>query len=122
MILKPGDRISVVTSSGSDIDVMVSYCDKGTIGTAVPGAKNTKITTATTTTVLDGPSSGATSVARVIETISMCNIDATTANTVTVSVVDGVSGATCRVYQDSLDANDQLHYDRGQGWTYVNAV
>lgn len=116
MNLKPGDRLEVVTSGGADIDVYVAYKDAGTNKLAIGDRKNTKITTATTTTVAEGPTLGQMSLAREIETISLCNVDLSS-NTVTVQLYDSAAGATCRIWRVTLAAGEQLHYDRLQGWS-----
>lgn len=114
MNLKQGNYLSLVTSSGADVSVSASYRDDGSIKTSTPGVLNTAITTATTTTFLEGPTGGAGGSSRVVERISIRNIDVTS-NTVTVKLYDGTTNV--EIKKVTLAAGGELHYEDGAGWT-----
>lgn len=116
MNLKPGNFISLVTGTGADVDVSISYRDTG-YPTARDGHLNTAITTATTTTVLTGPTSTGTSGCRVVESLSVRNIDSIS-QTLTVKHSDGTTNVA--VYSATLIAGAQLYYDEAQGWSVVS--
>jgi hypothetical protein len=112
MHLKPGCTLTLVTGSAVDIDVVASYHDEGSIKQALPGVLNTAITTATTTTILAGPTSGP-SVTRVLDSLSVRNIDSSS-NVVTVKLNDGTTN--CEVRKITLAAGDALYYTPGESW------
>ena len=113
MNLEQGNILSLVTSSGADVSVSVSYRDTGSIKTSTPSVLNTAITTATTTTILEGPTSGSGGSGREIETISIRNIDVTS-NDVTVKLNDGTTNVEIR--KATLLAGGEIHWARGYGW------
>lgn len=114
MNLKQGNILSLVTSSGADVAVSAHYHDDGSIKTSTPGVLNTAITTATTTTILEGPTGGAGGSARVVKSLFIRNIDSSS-NTVTVKLSDGTT--VVEIYKVVLIAGAQLMYEEGQGWS-----
>jgi hypothetical protein len=119
MHLKAGNILSLVTSSAADIDVSVSYRDEGTIKSALHGVKNTAITTATTTTILEGNTSGASGVTRVVASMSIRNVDVTS-NDVTVMLNDGTTDV--EVFKTTLAAGSQLAYVENSGWVVATTT
>lgn len=113
MNLKAGELLSLVTSGGADIDVHASWMDGGSNKQALPGADNTKITTATTTTIVSGPES--TQTVRHICTLSVRNIDSSS-NTVTIKHTDS-NGTAVEIKKVTIAAGGELYYDESQGWT-----
>lgn len=88
--------VKLITSSGADIDVQASGVDHTTSNdTFVAWAQNTLVTIATTTTVVSSPASGK---IRNAKFLSFRNIDASVANTLTVSLTNGTTEVTlCKV-------------------------
>lgn len=114
LILKHASAlIDVITSSGADIDVHVSWVDLADGATSSdPDADNTLITTATTTTIVAGVSG---TTARGIKSISIYNQDATTSNDITVRLNDGT--ATSILRKVTLAPGQSLHYEDKAGWS-----
>jgi hypothetical protein len=107
--------LEVTTGSATAVDVFVSYADHTTSG-AVLGDQQTLITTATTTTVLAAPAG---STQRQIKLISINNTGATP-NTVTVQ--KDISGTEYDLFYTTLQANENLTYVDGRGWTQYTAT
>lgn len=114
ILLISGDSLRVVTGAAATVDVAVFYADHVS-GVVTPGRQVTGISTATTTTVCAGPSSGQ----RVIRSLSIRNTHATTATTVTMQHHDGSTGLA--IYAVTLAAGEQLIYSDNAGWTYLTA-
>lgn len=124
MNLRSSDSLAIVTGSATTVDVNVAYTDRGGgIAPGMGGNTSTAITTATTTTVLVGPTGSY--VNRDIESISIANKD-TSSNTVTVRIVDtgGSDGtaATVQVYKVVLDAGDTAYWNPRDGWETATAL
>lgn len=113
LILKHASAaIDVVTSSGADIDVHVSWVDLADASsTSDPDDDNVAITTATTTTVVAGVS---TTTARAIKHLSFYNKDASTSNDLTVQLNDGTTTAILR--KVTLAPTQTLFYEDKLGW------
>lgn len=107
--------LEVTTASATAVDVFVSYADHTTAG-AVLGDEQTLITTATTTTILAAP---AASTQRQVKLISINNTGATP-NTVTVK--KDISGTEYHLFYTTLQANENLTYVDGKGWTQYTAT
>jgi len=120
MNLRTGELISVVTSTGADIDVHASWHDEGSNTNNVPGSDNTKITTATTTTVLEGPRGSGCSKSRRVATLVLRNIDSSS-NTVTVKHTDA-DGVAVEIFKATLVAGAQMEYDENNGWTVMSVA
>lgn len=118
MKLYKGDLLTVVTSGGADVSVHVSYSDRMGQQPFIDGRKNTAITTATTTTVLEGPTSNASAV-RQITCLNIRNIDVTT-NTVTVKHNDGTTNV--EVWKGDLIAGAQLQWTERNGWQTISTL
>ena len=117
MILLSGasDVLQLVTSSAANIDVVASFADHAS-GAISPDNQKGTIATATTTTIVAAPG---TSVQRTIRFLSVRNRHATTANTVTLRLFDGVTAY--EAYKVTLAAGEGLLYDEANGWQYLNA-
>ena len=113
MLLLTGtdDLIRVVTSSTSAIDVQASAIDMNPTTEVVAGyRKNTAITTATTTTVVESP---AASTMRTAKTISIRNKGGAT-NVVTVLHSDGTT--IVEIIEATLAPDCSLQYHEAAGW------
>lgn len=119
--LESTDKISLITSSTADIDVIVSYVDIVTSTEAVTADKQlTAITSATTTDICAAPSAGT---VRNVKGILVKNKHASTSNTVTPQI--NVSGTLYELAPDcillfgeSLTLNADgtwFHYDDNGG-------
>jgi hypothetical protein len=117
MKLKTGDILSVVTAGAADVSVHVSYEDRRGQQPSTGGRKNTAITTATTTTVLEGPSGPSNE--RQITVLNIRNVDAT-ANTVTVKHNDGTTNV--EVWSGSIIAGAQLQWTEQHGWQQISTL
>jgi hypothetical protein len=107
--------LELTTASATAVDVFVSYADHTTSG-AVLGDQQTLISTATTTTVLAAPAG---STQRQIKLISINNTGATP-NVVTVK--KDISGTEYDLFYTTLQANENLTYVDGRGWTQYTAT
>jgi hypothetical protein len=107
-------RIRVTTGAAATIDVHASYADLVT-GTVTLGQNNTAISTATTTDVLDGPSSGF----RNLKTLFIRNRGAV-GSTVTVIHYNGT--ANFELYSTFLGAGGQIQYSEGSGFFQTNGT
>lgn len=107
--------LELTTASATAVDVFVSYADHTSTG-AVLGDQQTLITTATTTTVLSAP---AASTQRQVKLITVINTGATP-NVVTVK--KDISGTEYDLFYTTLQANENLTYIDGKGWTQYTAT
>jgi hypothetical protein len=114
--------LSVITTTGADIHVSVTYRDSG-LGRGHTRTDCTAITTAVATpgtSVLAGPDTPAAS--KEVAAIHIRNIDSTS-QTVTVGIVrttDSASGTTdtfFQLYSEVIAAGQELVYEEGAGWT-----
>jgi hypothetical protein len=101
--------LRVITSSAADLDVAASWVDK-TATAATPGYTGTKITTATTTTIIAAP---AASTQRGLIACRITNVHASTSNTVTVQVFDGTNAV--QIWKGTLEAGQTIQCD-GRLW------
>jgi hypothetical protein len=110
------ETISLLTSSTADIDYSISWVDITTSAFS-PSTSEGKINTATTTSVLAAP---AAATQRQIKLITISNIHATTANTVTVQKL--ISATTYNLTPaTTLLAGESLIYVDSTGWSYYSA-
>lgn len=107
--------LELTTGSATNIDVFVSYADHTSTG-AVLGDQQTLITTATTTTILAAPLS---STQRQVKLVTIQNTGATP-NTVTVK--KDISGTEYDLFYTTLQANENLTYIDGKGWSQYTAT
>lgn len=104
--------LRIITSSTAGIDVHTDWVDLNTsTGAITPGATNTQISSATTTTIVASPAS---SVSRNIKGFYLRNTDASAANTVTVLHTDGTTSVD--PYRVTLMPNDTLEFVEGVGF------
>jgi len=114
------DKLQVITSAATNVDVHASGVDTTTAdtSTAATWKQNTGITTATTTDVVAAPASNLT---RNVKHLSIRNKDATLANTVTVQF--NANATLYELTKLSLGPGEELvfrdgawfHYDSGGG-------
>lgn len=117
MNLRNGDSLTVVTATAADVSVHVSYAERNGHQPSISGRDNTAITTATTTTVLEGPSGH--SNVREVEVLNIRNIDSSS-NTVTVKHNDGT--ANVEVWKGVLIAGAQVQWTEQHGWQLVTTL
>jgi hypothetical protein len=109
--------LQLLTTSTAGIDISITWLDMdGTTG-VTKSTTETKITTATSTTVLAAPASG---VVRSIESVYIRNIHASTSNTVTVIKDVGGTGyyLTASII---LLAGEVIEYNNSNGWIHIDA-
>lgn len=110
------DILRVVTSAAANpIDVHVSWVDING-ATVTPGRQNTKITTATTTTVVPAPGSGTT---RNIKGVYLTNASAATSCTVAVQHYDGTNSV--EVIEFILLPGENMAYREDGSWIHRDA-
>jgi hypothetical protein len=116
LLTSTSDLVRVVTGQTPGIDVHASWVDLAS-GVVTPGRTNTKITTATTTSIVGSP---AASTQRNVKTINIKNIHATNSNAITVDHTDGTNAI--ELYEITLLAGEMLHYSDETGWTLFDAT
>lgn len=104
------DKIRLVTNVAVNVDVHASFADLNA-GAVTPGRKNTAITTATTTDIIDPPAS---STYRVAKRLMVKNKSAITNVTVTVIHTDGTTAI--ELYSAELGPGAMLHYAEDLGF------
>lgn len=119
ILLTDADVLRLATSSTADVDVLVCWADYSAAGVITPDRTQTSINTApaTPTTILAAPASG---VKRTVRFLSVNNIHATTANTVTLQTF--TSGVARRIFKLTLAAGEALIYDEAHGFTVYNSL
>ena len=115
LLTSTSDVLSVTTTTAANIDVQANWADITTTSFS-PSRTNTRISSGTTTTIVDHP---ATSTQRRIISILLRNTHASSTNVVTVNLTDGANSIA--VYSRSLLAGESLVYD-GQNWNLYNAA
>lgn len=109
------DIVQVVSSSTADLEVSADFIDfDGTNG--VPGRQHTKITTATTTTVVAAPAAG---FYRNIKTLTVRNKHASTSNTATVR--KDLNGTNYEYVSWALAAGESLQFG-DEGWQCFDSL
>lgn len=112
LLLATTDKIQLVTSAAATLDVVASIQDKTTSTGAIASAsQRTAVTTATTTDIVSGPSSG---IERNIVELTARNKHATQACDVTVLL--DANGTDYEICKFTLAAGDTLEYVEGIGW------
>ena len=109
LLTSTSDRVLLATSSADTIEVHASYVDNIS-GELVPGRKNTTISSATTTTIVESPG---TSTQRNIRTLYLKNEGVGT-NTLTVNHDNGSVVAT--IWEGSLAAEEELSLIQDGTW------
>ncbi|SRR5580765_1727330 len=104
------DRLQIVTSAASAINVHASWVDTLT-GTVTPGRLNSSISAAITTTVVPAP---AASTQRNMKTLHVRNVHASIPTDVTVQHTDGT--ITSQLYKTTLSAGQMLEYTDQAGF------
>lgn len=110
LLTSNSDKMRVVTTSAANIDVHASYMDYGS-SVVTPGRKNTAISSATTTDVVESP---AASTNRNVKSINIRNRHASTPCTVTVVHTDGATAV--ELYKAALGPGAVLRYEDGVGF------
>ena len=114
LILTSTQTIRLITASTGSIVVHYSYVDVNATTGAFVGTGSdviTPITTATTTTLINSPSSGN---VRNIKSLTIDNNHATTSNYLTVDVSDGTDEAD--TWQGTLLAQERVIFDENGQW------
>jgi len=106
--------VQAVTTGTPNIDVNANWADLTTT-TLTAGNTNTKISSATTTTIIGSPGA---STQRQVKSITVRNIHASDPNTVSILHTDGTTSTM--VYKITLAAAESAEYD-GQKWQSFNA-
>lgn len=112
LLTTASDKIQVVTAQAVTVDVHASAIDKDSAGVITEYRLNTKITTATTTDVVASPAG---TNKRNVKTLSIRNVHATLAVTVTVRHTDGTT--IVELMQRVLYSGDVLAYGDQTGWS-----
>jgi hypothetical protein len=107
--------VQIVTGGTQVVQVQASYIDQAS-GTFTPGALNTSISTATTTTVVPSPAS---STQRNIKFISVFNSDSTNSTSITVQHTDGTT--LVNLVKLTLQAGWCLTYNDLDGWVLIDS-
>lgn len=110
LLTSTSDLIRVTTSAASAVDVQVSALDVASSGRPTAYRKNTAITTATTTTIVESPASGA---FRTAKTISLRNKGALS-QVVTILHTDGTT--IVEIIEATLAPDCSLQYHEAAGW------
>jgi hypothetical protein len=111
------DKLQLTTSSTAGIDVLVNYADMDTTTKAVTvGRQLTKITTATTTDIMAAPASG---FSRKYTHISISNIHASTANTLT--LIYDANATDYTIESATLAAGERMSYAEGRGMRFFDS-
>lgn len=108
------DLVRVTTDSGADIHVHATWVDRLS-GSDTAGNTNTILATAGTNTVVATPAS---STVRNVRFLSLLNVDASVANTVTIEFYNGTA---YRLFSCVLKAGYLLTYRDGLGWALHDA-
>lgn len=116
IILNSGDTLQIVTSAAADIRVHVSWVDLNlSTGAVTPGGDGiAPISTATTTTILSGPSAGS---VRNVKGIYITNASATVTCNVTPQVVD-THPHTSLLVGVSVLPGENLNMREDGGWVH----
>lgn len=116
LLTSTSDQIQVITSIASQIDVHASFIDLSA-GTVAAGRTNTRISTATTTTVVAAP---ATSTTRNVKNLKVGNNHATASCTVTIQHTDGTN--VIIIEQVTLAPAERISYEEGTGIRYFDTL
>lgn len=106
------DVLELISSSAADLEVIVHYVDTAV---DIPKSLATKITTATTTTILSYPASES----RLVKSITINNKHASTNNTVNVQLDSGAVNYI--IVTATLQPYDTLVYEDGMGWAIISS-
>ena len=112
LLTSTSDVIQVITSAAGQIDVHASYVDYNAANNppVAPARTNTRINTATTTTVVGSP---AASTARNVKVLNVGNNHASVSNTVSVQHSDGTNVVV--IEQVTLAPLERMSYIEGNG-------
>lgn len=116
LLVSTSDKIRLVTSGSSAIDVHASYMDRSATAAPAEGRKNTAIASATTTDIVESPASGS---VRNVKTITIRNKGVAN-NTVTVIHTDGTTPA--EMYQVTLGPGAAVYYTPETGFFVQSRV
>ncbi len=109
------DIIRLVTSTAATLDVVALHATLSG-GITTKGRQQTKINSATTTTVVDAPGSGN---ERTVYALTIRNTHASLSSQVTVQLFDGTNAFA--LYRVTLGPGEQLIYDGIANWRYLDA-
>ena len=110
LLASTSDVIQVVTDAATTVSVHASYVDNNS-GTITPGRKNTNLSSATTTPVVNSPGSG---VYRNVKHLVVHNTATSGSVGVSVRHFDGTT--TCELADAVLGPGCSLTWNEGAGW------
>lgn len=116
LLVSTNDVLRIITDAACSVDVQASYVDLAA-GTPTPGAQRTKISTATTTTVVSAPGA---STARNVKAITIRNTHASTSVGIDVQVFDGTNAY--EIEAAVLAPGQSAVFFDGQWFTQSSAV
>lgn len=109
--------LKIITTTAAGVDVSITWLDMDPLTGVVKSTTETKITSATSTTVLSAPAEG---IVRSIENVYIRNIHASTDNTIT--VVKDVGGTSYYLTASfTLLAGEVIAYNNANGWIHMDA-
>lgn len=118
LLTSTSDLLQLITGTAVTVDVHASWVDfdgSVTPNVVTPGRTNTKITTATTTTVVGSPTG---TIKRNVKTLHICNIHVSSSVLITVQHTDGTN--VIKLEEMTLLAGERLSYVEGQGFELVD--
>ena len=118
MILLDGanDILRLTTSGTADINVVAGFASLAS-GAVTPGKQATAINSVATTTIVAAPGA---STQRTVRFLSIRNVHASTANTVTLELYNGTTAY--QIHKLTLAAGEALVYDEAAGWSYLSSL
>lgn len=118
MLALTTDKLDLITGTAADVDVHASFVDHNTSTDAVASdKKNTAITTATTTDIVNAPGSN---VVRNIKFINIRNKDSADSTAVTVRF--NANGTAYELHKVTLAPGDVLQFIENVGWFVIEAL
>lgn len=111
------DVLQIVTTAAGQIDVFAPYADLSAAGAVTVGRQVSRISTATTTTIVSAPGSGVT---RNVKRVSVANNHASVSNTVTFQFYDGTNTIVFESF--TLAAGERFSYSETAGIRVYNSV
>ena len=115
LLTTTSDVIQLVTGAAVNVDVAAEYADL-TSGVVSAGRLLTKITTATTTTIVASP---AASTARKVKELQIQNVHASSSVVITIQQYDGTN--TVNLESITLLAGERIGYREATGYTLIGA-
>lgn len=105
------DLLRITTTTTANLDVTASWVTYDGTTTATPGRTATQYASIGTQTIIGAPGA---SQYRAVKTVFICNIHASSSNTVIVKFDNGT--LVPELFKATLTPGDSLHYDEHRGW------